>query len=190
MINTNIPTHQSPLILRWAYGQSIPSLKNNKTPVPSTAKDGSTFFRPVSNKSVKKFQRWASGEIAQQFDTSYFDPIMMPVQIGCWVRIAVHVAGDGIPNKDADNLYTTLQETLAGIALEDDRQISNVYFQREITKNSLLEHAKMWLWHWDDEKLPFLQQEYVFHRYVIGNNQSDWKIKWHQSVQETMQEWL
>ncbi len=98
------PTAARPLLLR--IREKAPSLKNDRDLIVTDR--GTTS---VPNKTVAKFVRSARAAIDRQLPDGW-TPIPMPLEVKLLMIVGAHAVST-IPDADADNMGTTIQEALA-----------------------------------------------------------------------------
>ncbi len=100
----NYPRPNNPLVIRFM--KNIPALKNEKSWNQKTGK-------PRLHRDVTDFFRYVQHTVAPQVVEAGFSiiPITTPVAVYAELAFSAY-SKHGIPTKDGDNSYTTLQETL------------------------------------------------------------------------------
>lgn len=160
-----LPTPENPLTLMWINRtdktQSIPSLKNRRTPI--VTKQGQLRF--IKNATTQRFVTSMERSLEDQFKKTGFETILMPLRVNVYAQVVKYVSKlDVVPISDLDNQYTTIQEGLQnGLILEDDRQIRSFFTEEKLTTNRAMQYAKCWLWV-DDKTETFVQYARLFAR--------------------------
>lgn len=98
------PTPERPLLLRVV--DKAPSLKNDRDLIRT-----SKGSKSIPNKSVEKFVRAVRAAADRQLPDDW-QPIPMPVEVKMFMIVGAHAVST-IPDADADNMGTTIQEALA-----------------------------------------------------------------------------
>lgn len=144
MANASYPTPDNPLILN--FPGHVPALKNRKQPVRAGKK-----LKLVPNKVVRDFIRRIRPLIEGQWEGQGFSLLPVPSRIGIYVEIVFYRNNPKLlPNSDGDNAYTTLQELLAKLVIENDKQVGYGSFDVLYTSNRALEHARAYIWLHDE----------------------------------------
>lgn len=138
------PTPENPIVLNFIG--HIPSLKNRKQPIRAGKK-----LKLVPNKVVRDFvnrmKPLLEGQWTKLAAEQGFSLVPLPQRIGVYAEIVFYRNNPKLlPNSDGDNAYTTLQELLAKLIIENDKQVGYGSFDVLYTSNRALEHASVFIW--------------------------------------------
>lgn len=150
------PTPLNPLILYTR--ESIPSLKNDRDLRIYEDNEGKLKGVSRRSKTVVQFMAICGAHFRDYRERQGFDIVEEPEQIGVYVQLGVYLSPKskvGLPLKDADNMYTTLQEILQGVAIENDRQIGDYHVTRMLVDSPQYEYSLLCVWK-IDSKTPIM----------------------------------
>lgn len=130
-----LPTPERPLIL--VYSGKIPAMKNQtrvniKEVIVETASGVESRSAIAGVGKPAKVRRWLkSGEsLAEaQMQSQGFHKIPFPFRVATWTILGFYKSPTTkspklfIPKNDADNAFTTIQETWKDTIMDDDRQV-------------------------------------------------------------------
>lgn len=161
-----LPQAGNPLIL--VYQGKIPAMKNEtRVNVKEMLIETS---RGVESKSVvagvgkpKKIRNWLlRGEDAalSQMESQGFDKIPMPYRVATWTILGFYKAKTNrdplfIPKNDADNAFTTIQETWKDTIMDDDRQVVDYHVSTRHFQSEQVMHTVSFIW-----VLPLVEHDY------------------------------
>ncbi len=142
-----LPTPTNPALLRFfnavSRNQSIPALKNQREPI--VTRSGQLRF--VASADVQRFVKSMTKALTTQWQSQGFDLIRLPLRVAVLVEVYKYVTDPTVvPLADLDNQYTTIQEMLQGVALENDRQIVAFHAQEVKTLSRQHQIAYCYLW--------------------------------------------
>lgn len=109
-------------------------------------------------------RRWldiGESNATAQMESQGFDKIPMPHRAACWVILGFYKAPSNrdplfIPKADADNAFTTIQETWKDTILDDDRQIVDYHVSTRHFTNEQSMYTTAFLW-----SLPLKPHDYL-----------------------------
>jgi len=166
----NWPTPALPLILTFPpHGKkAIPSLKNNRELIPIDA----TRMKSIKNAEVQAYLRKVGPLISEQWQqqaSQYgWSLLPKPTLVAVAVRVVLYRPNPKkLPRQDGDNIYTTLQETLQKLVIEDDNQVADHHVRTQYTRNRALHHATLCLWVVENLEEEYMERDY---RLVIDNH--------------------
>jgi hypothetical protein len=144
-----IPTPEEPLIL--IYPGRIPAMKNSI----QLSLDNEGHVTSVGrSKAVRIALTQFAGSSEQQRIRQGFEVIPLPWRIGAWVKLGFYLAPKSkavITKQDADNAYTTIQETWAGGVCENDRQVFDFHVTQNLIRNKNLLYSVAFVYALDPE---------------------------------------
>ena len=152
-----LPQAGNPLIL--IYQGKIPAMKNEtRVNIKEMLIETS---HGVESKSVvagvgkpAKVRRWLRmGEdlAISQMESQGFGKIPMPYRVATWTILGFYKAKTNrdplfIPKADADNAYTTIQETWKNTIMDDDRQVVDYHVSTRHFQNEQVMHTVSFVW--------------------------------------------
>lgn len=156
----NLPSLENPFIFK--LNLRVPSLKNNKLPIKG--KDGN--LKLISNTRVNFFNKTTIPLLNELQQRQGFGTIPKDKEVLVYVRV-VSYSKKSIANKDLDNMWTTVQETLQHSSIiENDSQICGSWTEKHTTGIKALQHFAVWLWVADSQISYFEQVERVYHDFI------------------------
>jgi Holliday junction resolvase RusA-like endonuclease len=140
----------------------VPSLKNNKIPI----EDKEGRLKLISNSRVDFFNKTTVPLLKETQKRQEFVTIPKDTEVLALIRV-VSYGKKQIANKDLDNMWTTIQETLQHADIvENDNQTCGTWTEKHTTGIKALQHFAMWLWVADSQIPYFEQVERVYHDIV------------------------
>lgn len=143
------PTPELPLMLYYPSddGRAIPAMKNNRDIIHDTQ----GVPRSIKNARVQAYLKMVGPLLSAQWNLVEqihdFEPVPLPYAVEVYVQVVLYRPNPKkLPRQDGDNIYTTLQETLPGLVLQNDKQVADHHVRAEYTPNKALHHALLWLW--------------------------------------------
>lgn len=165
-----LPSPLNPIVL--IYTGKIPSMKNSLRVIQN--KRTKRVMGVRRSKSVEKTMMAFSNRILQQMQKQGWTPIEEPNPVACYIELGVYIAAKsktGLPNSDLDNSYTTIQETLQGVVIGNDRQIVDFHVTRRAFNNpNIPPYSRVFLWALDRERVAS-DPLYAFHEFLVFRKQ-------------------
>lgn len=153
----NLPTVDNPLIL--IYQGQIPAMKNETQvrlrDVLLETSDGIVKKKQIAGVGKPAaIRRWLSvGEhtATEQMKKQGFDKMIMPYRVACWTILGFYKAPTNrspffLPKKDADNAFTTVQETWKDTIMDDDRQVVDYHVSTRHFTDLTTMHTVCFVW--------------------------------------------
>jgi len=166
-----VPTSDNPLSL--TVTGKVLSLKNNRT-VYALGKEhllNGVAVREVSggymnapNQKVVRYIRHAKESYLRHAALRKgfkLLPSPMKIMVVCDIHICYL---SQLPDEDADNAYTTLQEALADTIIENDRQVCSFFVTRHQTFVKEAEHAKVHIFVPNPDRTTFEELQIFYGR--------------------------
>lgn len=152
--------------MKFILRGKIPALKNNRMLTirerdeidPKTGKPIKDVKIPP-NVEVIKAIRGIKHTVARQLPAALAGAAPLfrePLEVRLAVLVGFYYLGE-LPNADVDNAVTTVQEALADLIYENDRQVCGTYQDRVQFKSQNSLHTVVYLW-LEDKTIPFWQQ--------------------------------
>ena len=172
-----LPTPENPLVL--IYSGNTPAMKNSTKVSLAVGDDGNTHISSVGrSKTVRTWLNRTSGDAEEQMENQGFSLIPMPYRVGAWVRIGFYLALKSkavMSKQDADNAYTSIQETWQKTVISDDRQVVDYHVSEMTVRSRPALFSVALLWSLDPQKA--LDDNYCTDQFVsVYNRYKDQRI--------------
>lgn len=161
-----LPQADKPLIL--VYSGKIPAMKNetrvNVKEMLIETSSGVQSKQVVAGvgkpKAVRNWLRRGEDMALSQMESQGFEKIPMPYRVATWTILGFYKAKTNrdplfVPKNDADNAYTTIQETWKDTIMDDDRQVVDYHVSTRHFQNEQTMHTVSFVW-----VLPLVEHDY------------------------------
>lgn len=151
------------------YSGKIPAMKNetriNIKEMLIETPDGLQSKKSVGGVGKPAhIRRWldiGESNATAQMEKQGFSKVPLPHRVACWVILGFYKAPSNrdpffIPKADADNAFTTLQETFKDTIMDDDRQVVDYHVSTRHFNNEQQMYSVAFVW-----TLPLEPHNYV-----------------------------
>lgn len=111
-------------------------------------------------KAVRNWLRRGEDMALSQMESQGFEKIPMPYRVATWTILGFYKAKTNrdplfVPKNDADNAFTTIQETWKDTIMDDDRQVVDYHVSTRHFQNEQSMYTVSFVW-----ALPLVEHNY------------------------------